>query len=56
MKIKPSKPNPSNKAGGELPYKNAADVVGGPICNDTTPALNPDKGVTGSSTLPPVKK
>ena len=56
MKIKPGKPNAANKVGGELKYKNAADVVGGPICNDPQPGMNPDKGVKGSSSLPPVKK
>lgn len=55
MKAKPSKPNPSAKPGGEMKYKNAADVVGGPISNDPMTGMNPDKGVTGTSKLPPVK-
>lgn len=55
-KVKPGKPNPNAKAGGELKYGNAENIVGGPIVNDPTPGLNADKGVKGSKALPPVKK
>ena len=51
MKAKPSKPNSKAKAGGELKYKNASSVVGGPICNDPMGGLNPDKCVKGSKKL-----
>ena len=55
-KIKPGKPNYNNKAGGELKYKNVADVVGGPIDNEASKGLSVGKGVRGSKSLPPVKK
>jgi hypothetical protein len=55
-KIKPSKPNANNKAGGELKYGNADNIVGGPIVDNPSTGLNADKGVKGSSTLPPIKK
>ena len=56
MKVKPGKPNPSNKPGGELKYGNAENIVGGPIVENPSPSLMPEKGVTGSRTVPPVKK
>ena len=49
MKVKPSKSN--NKPGSELPYKDAAKVVGGPICNSPEGGLKAEKGVTGSKSL-----
>ena len=55
-KANPGKPNYKNKPGGELPYKNVADVIGGPPDNNPQPGLNPDKPVKGSASLPPVKK
>ena len=53
-KITPKKSN--KKAGGELNYGNAENIVGGPICNDPISSLNPSKPVKGSKQLPPVKK
>ncbi len=55
-KANPGKPSASRKAGNELPYKNVADVIGGPPCNDPQPGLNPDKPVKGDAKLPAVKK
>jgi hypothetical protein len=55
MKAKPSKPNHKNKAGGELPYKNAESVIGGPICNDPQDGLNADKPSSGEEIKWPVK-
>jgi hypothetical protein len=56
-KIKAGKPDQNRKAGDEgLKYTPAADVIGGQPCNDPKPGLQPDKGVTGTPTLPPVKK
>lgn len=56
MKIKPSKPNSNNKAGGELKYSNPDNVIGGPVDNNPQTGLNADKPVKGVSSLPPVKK
>ena len=55
-KVKPGKPNAGDKAGGELKYGNAENIVGGPICNDPESGLKGEKGVKGSKALPPVKK
>lgn len=56
MKAKPSKPSAKNKAGGELKYGNAENIVGGPICGNPSGGLSPERGVSGSKSLPPVKK
>ena len=52
MKGKAGKPNASRKPGGELPYKDAAKVVGGPVENQLESGLKPEKGVKGSGKTP----
>lgn len=50
MKGKPSKPDASRKPGGELPYSDVQEVVGGPIVEDLQgPGLGAESfGITGS--------
>ena len=55
-KAKAGKPSASRKPGGELPYTSVEKAVGGPICGNPKPGLQPNKGVTGQPKLPPVKK
>jgi hypothetical protein len=50
MKMEPRKSD--GKPGGELPYKSAGEVVGGPVDGEMEPGLNPDKCVTGEKKLP----
>jgi len=46
-----------SKPGDEgLPYKNAEEVVGGPLDDQPKPGLGADMGVDGKSTLTPPKE
>lgn len=56
-KVTAGRPDQNRKPGKEgLKYTPVDQALGGPTDNNPKPGLGADKGVIGSSKLPPVKK